>query len=811
MFSVETLPIPTIHALIVGIDRYPKYHNLTGAVNDARRFRQFVRNYLFAKESNIITLLDEAASRQAILDEFEGLISNENITRDDPIIVYFAGHGSRVEKPKEWVDWPTVTQTIEIIFPSDFDPAADGTESEVGQGIPDRTVTALLHQLSQKRGDNITLILDCCRSKSNPGDARDETRGTAKFPKISSYCDERIVKQLRTHRSSSRQGFWGKHHSSYVLLTACRINEQAGEARSSRHGIFTRELIRVLRQMDINRLTYTSLMNQLRMPIWQTPQWEGQNTRRRLFNKWRPGANPEYITGTKRTSPDKGEPPTYVLHAGEMHGIVPGSTYAIHLVDIDEDDSPAFNPKLCDAIVENVGSSVSQLKLLVDMTKPPHMPPVFYGKCVTEGPAQLLVVYCNRPIWFNSIIHPNTHTDLGFTLISPRSNPQSLDPKLADLRIIRKRADKHVYFRGKKGTVVSESIGSGYKALSFEQAERKLKDVIKAAICFRRRLSRQQGLARNREIEIKLKMKVWLELKELDPVTAKPIGGNLLLLANSGAQAPRQDTATESVLADRTMDDLTVTLRTGRSYCVLIHNDSDIPLYAYAESFEPKILKIGCGGPALVEVPPEESILRPGSGEAGTSLVTFELAEGATRGIGFIKVYLSPSNQNFKGFMQPSPYTFPGLDPSNVSSNAKDQRNEGNIVGDAWVARTIVVKQVSEEGSSSAQVDPPRSRNRHSRRAALREELRNAAQEIKLLMHRLEVARLISEIADTQIRFTQSDSPLTTRRTRKRQNPPHNNPRKPPCHEQPHIPRKNPRNSPRFRIFQPNQARFMQN
>ncbi|TFK62483.1 hypothetical protein BDN72DRAFT_737044, partial [Pluteus cervinus] len=86
-----------IHALIIGIDRYPKYHNLTGAANDARRFRQFVRNYLFAKESNIITLLDEAASRQAILDKFEGLISNENIKRDDPIIIYFAGHGSRVE------------------------------------------------------------------------------------------------------------------------------------------------------------------------------------------------------------------------------------------------------------------------------------------------------------------------------------------------------------------------------------------------------------------------------------------------------------------------------------------------------------------------------------------------------------------------------------------------------------------------------------------------------------------------------------------------------------------------------------------
>ncbi|TFK57949.1 hypothetical protein BDN72DRAFT_161413 [Pluteus cervinus] len=460
----------------------------------------------------------------------------------------------------------------------------------------------------------------------------------------------------------------------------------------------------------------------------QTPQWEGQNIGRRLFNKWRPGANPEYITGTKRTDPSKGEP-TYVLHAGEMHGIVPGSTYAIHLVDIDEDDSPGFNPRLCNAIVENVGSSLSHLKLLVEAGNPHHMPSVFYGKCVAKGPPQLFVVYCNRPMWFNSIIHPDTHASLGFILISPRYNPQSLDPKQADLRILRK-PNRRVHLRKKTGTVVSEFVGSKYRVFSLERAQRRLKDVIRGAICFKLRLSLQQSSSRNREIETKLNTQVWLEVKELDSAMAKPIGGNLLV--SSGDQAQKQDIETESVLACRRRDDLTVTLPAKRSYGVVIHNDSDIPLYLYAEWFEPGTLKIDplCT-PAIkdkvsnstdrglqVDAPlPKESTLAIGSGEFCTNPLTFGMAaKGASRNIGFIKVYLSPSDRDFKSFVRPSPYAFGRFDPSGDSSNARDPGDEEHMVGDAWIAKTIIIKQIFEEVeevgevSSSPQVDPLESR-----------------------------------------------------------------------------------------------------
>jgi len=58
-------------------------------------------------ENHIVTLLDEQATRDAILSSFQThLIQNNNIKHNDAIVIYFAGkrvalRGSGVQ----WTDW----------------------------------------------------------------------------------------------------------------------------------------------------------------------------------------------------------------------------------------------------------------------------------------------------------------------------------------------------------------------------------------------------------------------------------------------------------------------------------------------------------------------------------------------------------------------------------------------------------------------------------------------------------------------------------------------------------------------------------
>ncbi|KAJ6622312.1 hypothetical protein B0H10DRAFT_2342171 [Mycena sp. CBHHK59/15] len=93
-------------ALIIGIDEYecPKIPNLSGCVTDAKSFKECLsRTFGKAPDSDIMFLTNANATRAAILSAFRThLICNEHIQRGQPIIIYFAGHGSRVAAPIEW-------------------------------------------------------------------------------------------------------------------------------------------------------------------------------------------------------------------------------------------------------------------------------------------------------------------------------------------------------------------------------------------------------------------------------------------------------------------------------------------------------------------------------------------------------------------------------------------------------------------------------------------------------------------------------------------------------------------------------------
>src|SRR5438445_6843544 len=102
---------PHRRALLVGINDYtastlaarPRtapapgrdWPNLAGAVNDVNILRDMLLALHGFDRKDIVTLTDQAATREAILGAIEQQLVNA-AAKDDVILFYFAGHGSQV-------------------------------------------------------------------------------------------------------------------------------------------------------------------------------------------------------------------------------------------------------------------------------------------------------------------------------------------------------------------------------------------------------------------------------------------------------------------------------------------------------------------------------------------------------------------------------------------------------------------------------------------------------------------------------------------------------------------------------------------
>lgn len=80
-------------ALIIGINKYQHVSPLEYAVNDAEEVRDTLINELHFPEENVVCLLDEQATKQNILRAFLRFVRDQEVTFDDRIFVFFAGHG----------------------------------------------------------------------------------------------------------------------------------------------------------------------------------------------------------------------------------------------------------------------------------------------------------------------------------------------------------------------------------------------------------------------------------------------------------------------------------------------------------------------------------------------------------------------------------------------------------------------------------------------------------------------------------------------------------------------------------------------
>jgi Caspase domain len=301
-------------ALLVGIDNYENVTDLDGCVNDVENMKSLLRDKFGFKERDILTLVDEQATRKAILDTFQRhLIAQAK--QGDLVVFHYSGHGSQMKDSR--VAGDEADQFDETIVPQ------DSRKQDVFD-IPDDSINGLLRLLSEKT-DNVTFIFDSCHSGT-------VARAAGKVRTVEK--DERIPPPPDSFAAGPRGTAEGEHgwrpqDAKYVLLSGCRSNQLSYEyfAEGRANGAFTYFFAKEVRAAK-GKLTYQDVMDKVVGNVnarfgSQEPQIEGSSKSNYVFSDETSLAENHVLVepfGSDRV----------MLKAGSVQGLTVGSLYDVY-------------------------------------------------------------------------------------------------------------------------------------------------------------------------------------------------------------------------------------------------------------------------------------------------------------------------------------------------------------------------------------------------------------------------------------------------------------------------------------------------
>jgi len=157
---MDDAPLPRIFALIIAIDEYKHWSNLSGCVNDAEDFMEFLCSTLHVPASRIVALFNQDATYHAIRSSIRiHLLENDDIRKGDAIVFFFAGHGSRIAVERDWL---ADEDFVETLCPYDMTNPRKNKLQEVHDspvyGLIDRVFDGLMRELAACKGDNISSL-----------------------------------------------------------------------------------------------------------------------------------------------------------------------------------------------------------------------------------------------------------------------------------------------------------------------------------------------------------------------------------------------------------------------------------------------------------------------------------------------------------------------------------------------------------------------------------------------------------------------------------------------------------------------------
>ncbi|KAF8135416.1 hypothetical protein EV363DRAFT_1429170 [Boletus edulis] len=313
-----------LFALLIGIDNYKsgRIWNLEACADDARRMMQWLVHDLHVSSTNIALLANKDATKRRIEDVFMShLVNNPAISQGDAILIYFAGHGSSMPAPRDWCEGKP--RHVEVLCPYDHDTM--GPEGRVA-GISDRSLCSMLGELSAVKGDNITLMLDCSFSSTQLAESRHDRRGLRCTPTEKAQKEDLFNGLWRGaigKRFNGEHGFHQDNCPTHTLLAACKPGEMATEWKEG--GRFTQEFLTMKKAIPLHQLRYFEISKRLH-PAGRVPQHPvclGQHKDRVLFD------GVPFVPDTSFV-PVQEDKDGLRLHMGTIHGVVEGTVFSVH-------------------------------------------------------------------------------------------------------------------------------------------------------------------------------------------------------------------------------------------------------------------------------------------------------------------------------------------------------------------------------------------------------------------------------------------------------------------------------------------------
>ncbi len=313
------------YALLVGLNQYDPTSSvppLQGCTNDVQAMQAYLEGRVGqeAGQLHVKTLLNEAATRQAVIDGFRshlGLAGPEDVA-----LFFYAGHGSQEQAPEEF--WHLEPDRLDETLVC-YDSRCQGSWD-----LADKELAKLIAEVAANN-PHIVVILDCCHSGSGTRGDTEASESVRRAPvdkrqrPIDSFIvtPEAIPAAPPVTRSLGAVSGWRIPQGRHVLLAACQDIEEAKEYSSNgqHRGAFSYFLLETLQKAN-GSLTYrdlfkrTSALVQSRVSA-QAPQLES-SIPEDLDQPFLGGAirprSPHFLVSCHR---EEG----WVIDGGSIHGI----------------------------------------------------------------------------------------------------------------------------------------------------------------------------------------------------------------------------------------------------------------------------------------------------------------------------------------------------------------------------------------------------------------------------------------------------------------------------------------------------------
>ena len=203
-----------IWAIVIGINQYQNTRDLKYAVNDARAFRNYLKEYVGISDERIFYLADQKATKSKI-ESLLGTTIKRKASKDDTVIIFYAGHGA-VEPDPSNLDGDGFEK---YLLPHDAD-----LQDLYSTSISMNDIRTIFSRI---RADRLIFIADTCYSGASGGRTMMATKTRAN---LSDKFYERIAK--------------GKGR---VIISSCSANEISKEDDNLQHGVFSYYMLQGLK------------------------------------------------------------------------------------------------------------------------------------------------------------------------------------------------------------------------------------------------------------------------------------------------------------------------------------------------------------------------------------------------------------------------------------------------------------------------------------------------------------------------------------------------------------------------------------